>query len=261
MVEQHHVDKHPRKRPARPAAGSVHPLVRGQCQRGQLHARRPGHPVRPEPVLGAGRHRGRQRLGMLLTALHAWQGPRLGVPQMIQSRGQFGFYGASFICSRRSCSTSGTWPPRRCCRAIRWTCWCRASACPCGSSSYAAGAGPGHLRLPVDPPVQKVMTAVFFVVIVVAPIEAATYGSAVPGPGLEASSCPIFVAMIGLFFMNMLSSSPTADYSRVPRRTSASSARSGRHPGGNVIPTDANRSWGPRLHRDSTGADGALAIC
>src|SRR6516225_3028156 len=36
-------------------------------------------------------------LGMLLTALHAWQGPRLGVPQMIQSRGQFGFYGASFI--------------------------------------------------------------------------------------------------------------------------------------------------------------------
>jgi NCS1 family nucleobase:cation symporter-1 len=28
-------------------------------------------------------------LGMLLTALHAWQGPRLGVPQMIQSRGQW----------------------------------------------------------------------------------------------------------------------------------------------------------------------------
>jgi len=36
-------------------------------------------------------------LGMLLTALHAWQGPKLGVPQMIQGRGQFGFYGASFI--------------------------------------------------------------------------------------------------------------------------------------------------------------------
>ncbi|MGH3198569.1 MAG: cytosine permease [Streptosporangiaceae bacterium] len=36
-------------------------------------------------------------LGMLLTALHTWQGPRLGVPQMIQSRGQFGFYGANFI--------------------------------------------------------------------------------------------------------------------------------------------------------------------
>ena len=30
--------------------------------------------------------------GGVLTALHAVQGPRLGVPQMIQSRGQFGFY-------------------------------------------------------------------------------------------------------------------------------------------------------------------------
>src|SRR5487761_1333396 len=36
-------------------------------------------------------------LGLAFTSLHAWQGPRLGVPQMIQSRGQFGFYGASFI--------------------------------------------------------------------------------------------------------------------------------------------------------------------
>jgi nucleobase:cation symporter-1, NCS1 family len=35
--------------------------------------------------------------GGLLIALHATQGPRLGVPQSIQSRGQFGFYGASFL--------------------------------------------------------------------------------------------------------------------------------------------------------------------
>lgn len=32
--------------------------------------------------------------GALLVAFHAMQGPKLGVPQMIQSRGQFGFYGA-----------------------------------------------------------------------------------------------------------------------------------------------------------------------
>jgi len=31
-------------------------------------------------------------IGGVLTGLHAVQGPRLGVPQMIQSRGQFGFY-------------------------------------------------------------------------------------------------------------------------------------------------------------------------
>src|SRR5205807_10282755 len=34
-------------------------------------------------------------IGALLIALHATQGPRLGVPQSIQSRGQFGFYGAA----------------------------------------------------------------------------------------------------------------------------------------------------------------------
>jgi NCS1 family nucleobase:cation symporter-1 len=36
-------------------------------------------------------------IGALLIALHATQGPRLGVPQTIQSRGQFGFYGAAFM--------------------------------------------------------------------------------------------------------------------------------------------------------------------
>lgn len=36
-------------------------------------------------------------LGALLIALHATQGPRLGVPQTLQSRGQFGFYGAAFL--------------------------------------------------------------------------------------------------------------------------------------------------------------------
>lgn len=33
-------------------------------------------------------------IGLLLVGFHAIQGPKLGVPQMIQSRGQFGFYGA-----------------------------------------------------------------------------------------------------------------------------------------------------------------------
>jgi nucleobase:cation symporter-1, NCS1 family len=36
-------------------------------------------------------------LGLLLVGFHAIQGPRLGVPQMIQSRGQFGFYGAVLV--------------------------------------------------------------------------------------------------------------------------------------------------------------------
>jgi NCS1 family nucleobase:cation symporter-1 len=36
-------------------------------------------------------------VGALLIALHATQGPKLGVPQTIQTRGQFGFYGAAFL--------------------------------------------------------------------------------------------------------------------------------------------------------------------
>jgi NCS1 family nucleobase:cation symporter-1 len=36
-------------------------------------------------------------IGALLIALHATQGPKLGVPQSIQSRGQFGFYGSAFL--------------------------------------------------------------------------------------------------------------------------------------------------------------------
>ena len=36
-------------------------------------------------------------IGAAMIALHATQGPRLGVPQSIQSRGQFGFYGAAWM--------------------------------------------------------------------------------------------------------------------------------------------------------------------
>ena len=36
-------------------------------------------------------------IGTVFMALHAAQGPRLGVPQMVQSRGQFGARGAAFV--------------------------------------------------------------------------------------------------------------------------------------------------------------------
>ncbi|HUY83667.1 MAG TPA: cytosine permease [Steroidobacteraceae bacterium] len=38
-------------------------------------------------------------IGSVFMALHAAQGPRLGVPQMVQSRGQFGARGAAFVIS------------------------------------------------------------------------------------------------------------------------------------------------------------------
>src|ERR1700759_4216355 len=36
-------------------------------------------------------------IGTVFMALHAAQGPKLGVPQMVQSRGQFGAKGAGFV--------------------------------------------------------------------------------------------------------------------------------------------------------------------
>lgn len=67
------------------------------------------------------------------------------------------------------------------------------------------------------------MTAVFVVVIVIAVIQAATYGSVLHQyRGTTLSSGPILIATIGLFFMNMLSWAPyVSDYSRyLPRDVS-----------------------------------------
>ena len=64
---------------------------------------------------------------------------------------------------------------------------------------------------------QKAMTAIFAVVIVVALIQAATYGHGVlkANRGFHLSSGPILIAVIGLFFMNMLSwAIYVSDYSR-----------------------------------------------
>src|ERR1700722_15747004 len=36
-------------------------------------------------------------VGAIFMALHAAQGPRLGVPQMVQTRGQFGSYGSLLV--------------------------------------------------------------------------------------------------------------------------------------------------------------------
>src|SRR5580693_3623265 len=147
-------------------------------------------------------------LGMLLTALHAWQGPRLGVPQMIQSRGQFGFYGASFILLASIVLDIGY----------------------LAASQVLQGDSLNLLVSSVSVPVWIVIItlpalapAIFVVVIVIAVIQAATYGSVLHQyRGTTLSSGPILVATIGLFFMNMLSWAPyVSDYSRyLPRDVS-----------------------------------------
>jgi NCS1 family nucleobase:cation symporter-1 len=156
-------------------------------------------------------------LGMLLTALHAWQGPRLGVPQMIQSRGQFGFHGANFILLASIVLDVG---------------YLAASQVLQGDSLntlVSAVPVPAWIVIVTLPAValaifgyrwihrfQKVMTVVFSVVILVALIQAATYGPVLRQyRGFHLSSGPILIAAIGLFFMNMLSWAPyVSDYSR-----------------------------------------------
>ena len=49
-------------------------------------------------------------VGGLFMALHSAQGPRLGVPQMIQSRAQYGTYGALLVVGSWSSCTSGSSP-------------------------------------------------------------------------------------------------------------------------------------------------------
>ena len=61
-------------------------------------------------------------VGGIFMALHAAQGPQLGVPQMVQTRGQFGSVGAIFVvrAGGRQC-TSGSWPRIWCWAANRCT--------------------------------------------------------------------------------------------------------------------------------------------
>jgi len=163
-------------------------------------------------------------LGMLLTALHAWQGPKLGVPQMIQSRGQFGFYGASFIILVSIVLDIG---------------YLAASQVLQGDSLnllWSSVSVQGWIIIITLPALalaifgykwihqaQKVMTAIFAVVIVITLIQAATYGPVLHQyRGTHLSSGPVLVATIGLFFMNMLSwAIYVSDYSRyLPRNVS-----------------------------------------
>jgi nucleobase:cation symporter-1, NCS1 family len=163
-------------------------------------------------------------LGMLLTALHAWQGPRLGVPQMIQSRGQFGFHGASFILFVSIVLDVG---------------YLAASQVLQGDSLnllVSSVSVPIWIIIVTLPALaiaifgykwihgaQRIMTAIFAVVIVVALIQAATFGPVLHQyRGTHLSSGPVLIATIGLFFMNMLSwAIYVSDYSRyLPRNVS-----------------------------------------
>jgi NCS1 family nucleobase:cation symporter-1 len=165
-------------------------------------------------------------LGMAFTALHAVQGPRLGVPQMIQSRGQFGFYGAIFIFLASILLDVGYLAAQQVVQAqslqgiagsVSIPVWIIVVTIP---AILLAAFGYHWIHR-----IQPVLTVLFGGALVAAVILAVTSGDSLAKGmgGTRLSSFPIFIAAVGLFFMNMLSWAVyVSDYSRyLPRNVSA----------------------------------------
>ncbi len=164
-------------------------------------------------------------LGMAFTALHAVQGPRLGVPQMIQSRGQFGFYGAILIFLASILLDVGYLAAQQVTQAdslndivggvsIPW--WIIIVTVP---AVLLAVYGYDWIHR-----IQPYLTVILGGVLIAAVILTATSGHALAKGmgGTHLSSFPIFIAAVGLFFMNMLSWAVyVSDYSRyLPKNVS-----------------------------------------
>jgi nucleobase:cation symporter-1, NCS1 family len=165
-------------------------------------------------------------LGIAFTALHAVQGPRLGVPQMIQSRGQFGFYGAILIFLASILLDVGYLAAQQVTQAdslegiaggvsIPW--WIIIVTIP---AVLLAVYGYDWIHR-----IQPYLTVLFAGVLIAAVILTATSGHSLAKGmgGAHLSSFPIFIAAVGLFFMNMLSWAVyVSDYSRyLPKDVSA----------------------------------------
>ena len=99
VLEKHTIGYVPPEDRHGKVAGPVHALVRDEhraAARRDRRGRRHGLPPRPlfcvDRAIVVG-----HLVGGVLMALHSAQGPQMGIPQMIQSRGQFGSYGALIV--------------------------------------------------------------------------------------------------------------------------------------------------------------------
>ena len=164
-------------------------------------------------------------IGGVLTALHAVQGPRLGVPQLIQSRGQFGFYfgvvlflmgilldvgfmGGGLVVGAQSLQEAVPGLPVQA--------WIVIFAVP----AVALAVWGYNLIHAVQPYLVVIMTGVLLAMVGL--ILASGDHLAKDMGGLHLASFPIFLVVVGLFFMNQLSwAIYVSDYSRyMPRDTS-----------------------------------------
>jgi nucleobase:cation symporter-1, NCS1 family len=164
-------------------------------------------------------------IGGVLTALHAVQGPRLGVPQMVQSRGQFGFYfgvvlflmgilldvgfmGGGLVVGAQSLQEAIPGLPIEA--------WIVIFAVP----AVLLAVWGYRLIHAVQPYLVVIMSGVWIAMVGLVIASGDHLAKGMGGTAL--ASFPVFLVVVGLFFMNQLSwAIYVSDYSRyMPRNTS-----------------------------------------
>jgi NCS1 family nucleobase:cation symporter-1 len=159
-------------------------------------------------------------LGLLLVGFHAVQGPRLGVPQMIQSRAQFGFYGALIVVLASVVLDFGYLAAQMVVQAQSLNVMVHSISIPAWIVIVAIPVG--LLALYGYDWVHRWQRWMFFVLIitfVVLIIQTVIYGSKHHFPhsmtGFHLASFALFMTVVALAATNMLSWAPyVSDYSR-----------------------------------------------
>jgi NCS1 family nucleobase:cation symporter-1 len=156
-------------------------------------------------------------IGLVLVGFHAIQGPKLGVPQMIQSRGQFGFYGAVLVFAASIVLDFGF---------LAAQLVIQADAMNLLVSSISI---PGWIAILAAPVVvltiygydwihrwQRWMTVILGITFVIVFIQAILRGGLTgAAAGTHAPSFAVFMGATGLFVIAMVSWAPyVSDYSR-----------------------------------------------
>src|ERR1017187_1310946 len=156
-------------------------------------------------------------IGLFLVGFHAIQGPKLGVPQMIQSRGQFGFYGAVLVFAASIVLDFGF---------LAAQLVIQADAMNLLVSSISVPGWIAILTVPVVVPTiygydwihlfQRWMTVILGVTFVIVFIQAILRGGlAGAAASTHAPSFAVFMRATGIFVIAMVSWAPyVSDYSR-----------------------------------------------
>jgi nucleobase:cation symporter-1, NCS1 family len=179
-------------------------------------------------------------IGLLLVGFHAVQGPKLGVPQMIQSRGQFGFYGAvlpfvfsivldfGFLAAQLVIQADAM---NLLVPSISIPAWIALLTIPV---FFLAIWGYNWIHY-----WQRILTVVLGVTFVIVFIQALSYGGLHGAvSGTHAPSFALFMGATGLFVIDMISWAPyVSDYSRYLPENVSSARTFWAVFWGNAIPT------------------------